>query len=342
MLLTTLVAKLLGIALPSNRSTGYNRNMTAILCVDIGGTQIRAAVYVAGNLQPLAAQRIPTYVAGEAVFERVAAAIQAVWPAEESVEAVSVAAPGPLDPASGLVFSTPNIKEWVNFPLGEKLSERFGCPVFVNNDANLAAVGEWRYGAARGHRNVLYLTISTGIGGGVILDDRLVLGWRGLAAELGHVAVLPDGPVCSCGQRGHLEAVASGPAIASYVRERLQAGERSSLMSEQVTPQAIAEAARRGDALAREAYARAGRFLGQAIADFLHAFNPSVVVLGGGVSQSSDLFLENLHATLTASVMNPIYVRDLVITLAQLGDDAGLVGALAQAEVLLAREHENA
>lgn len=312
--------------------------MTTILCVDIGGTQIRTAAYTPGNLQPLTVQRIPTHAAGEAVFERVVAGIQKAWSIGKDVAAISVAAPGPLDPASGLVFSTPNIKEWVNFPLGEKLFERFDRPVFVNNDANLAAVGEWRYGAGRGHHNVLYLTISTGIGGGVILEDRLVLGWRGLAAELGHVTVLPDGPVCSCGQRGHLEAVASGPAIAAYVRERLQAGDRSLLTLEQVTPRAIAEAARQGDALAREAYERAGRFLGRAIADFLHAFNPSVVVLGGGVSQSSDLFLETLRATLTASVMNPIYVQDLVVTLAQLGDDAGLVGALAQAEVLLARE----
>lgn len=309
--------------------------MTAILCIDIGGTQIRTAAYLPGNLQPLTVQRIPTQAAGETVFERVVAGIQAAWPVGEEVAALSVAAPGPLDPASGLVFSTPNIKEWVDFPLGEKLAKRFDRPVFVNNDANLAAVGEWRYGAGQGHQDVLYLTISTGIGGGVILGNRLVLGWRGLAAELGHITVLPDGPLCSCGQRGHLEAVASGPAIAAYVRERLQAGERSSLTPEQVTPRAIAEAARRGDGLARAAYERAGRFLGRAIADFLHAFNPSVVILGGGVSQSSDLFLESLRLTLAASVMNPMYVRDLAITLAQLGDDAGLVGALAQAEVLL-------
>ncbi len=309
--------------------------MTTILCVDIGGTQIRAAAYRPGHVQPLTTRRIPTHAAGEAVFERVVTAIQEAWPEGEDVAAISVAAPGPLDPVSGSVFSTPNIKEWVNFPLGERLTERFSRPVFVNNDANLAAVGEWRYGAGQGHHHVLYITISTGIGGGVILNDRLVLGWRGLAAELGHVTVLPDGPLCSCGQRGHLEAVASGPSIAAYVRERLQAGEHSCLTLEQLTPQAIAEAARQGDTLARQAYERAGHFLGQAIADFLHAFNPSIVILGGGVSQSSDLFLDCLRTTLTESVMNPIYVRDLVISMAQLGDDVGLVGALAQAEVLL-------
>ncbi len=311
--------------------------MATILCVDIGGTQVRAAAYAPGSLQPLAARRVPTHAAGEAVFDRVVAAIRAAWPAGEDVAAISVAAPGPLDPIRGLVFSTPNIKEWVDFPLGEKLAECFGRPVFVNNDANLAAVGEWRYGAGRGHHHVLYITISTGIGGGVILDDRLVLGWRGLAAELGHVTVLPDGPVCSCGRRGHLEAVASGPAIAAYVRECLQAGRQSRLSPEQLTPQAIAEAARQGDELARQAYERAGYFLGLAIADFLHAFNPSIVILGGGVSQSSDLFLDRLRATLADHVMNPIYGRDLTITLAQLGDDVGLIGALAQAEVMLAR-----
>jgi glucokinase len=257
--------------------------------------------------------------------------IDSVWPAEE-VAAISVACPGPLNPLEGLIISTPNIPAWVNFPLVQKLEQRYHVPTFLDNDANLAALGEWRYGAGRGHKNVLFLTISTGIGGGVISDDQLLSGARGMAAELGHITVLPGGPLCSCGRHGHLEAIASGTGIARYVQDRVDAGQPSSLLGgPKVTARMIAQAAQAGDALSREAFTYAGEFLGQAVADFLHMFNPSIVIFGGGVSQSGALLFDPMKTSLEKHVMDPAYLRELSITTAQLGDSAGLLGSLALA-----------
>jgi glucokinase len=232
------------------------------------------------------------------------------------------------------VLATPNIPEWLDFPLTEKLSQRFGVPAHLDNDANLAALGEWKFGAGQGHHNLLYLTISTGIGGGVIINDRILHGHHGLAAELGHVTVLAGGPVCSCGFKGHLEALAAGPAIVRYVREQLEAGVKSELRSvDELNARDVAEAAKQGDALAKSAYQRAGEYLGVGVASFLHTFDPSIVILGGGVTQSGTLLLKPFEASLREHTFNPRYLENLIITTAALGDDAGLLGALALAQM---------
>ncbi|RME06473.1 MAG: ROK family protein, partial [Anaerolineae bacterium] len=217
----------------------------------------------------------------------------------------------------------------------EALRSRLQAPVYLDNDANLAALGEWQHGAGRGHDDMVYITVSTGIGGGVISEGRLLHGARGLGAEIGHIRVLPGGPKCSCGQYGHLEAVASGPAIVRWVQSELRKGGASALQAHPPqTAAQVAEAARQGDALAQEAFRRAGEFLAQGIADLLHIFNPSAVVIGGGVAQSADLFLPTVQTSLPTLVMDAHFVHELVLTTAQLGDNAGLTGALA-----LARQH---
>ena len=309
--------------------------MAAIVAVDIGGTQIRAAAYPKDDVHPIKIQRTAT-VAGDAdVFERMTSLIDSVWP-EEQVEAISVAAAGPLDPETGIIIDTPNIPGWKDFPLRGKLEEHFHVPIYVGNDANLAAVGEWRYGAGQGHHHVLYLTISTGIGGGVISNDRLLEGAHGMAAELGHIVVLSDGPLCSCGVRGHLEAVASGPAIARYISEQIAMGRSSRLASSpNLSAREAAEAARLGDELAVEAFQRAGTYIGQAVAGFLHIFNPSIVIFGGGVSQSGAILFDPLREAMQRSIMAPAYLDNLEIAIARLGDDVGMLGALAQARILL-------
>jgi glucokinase len=303
--------------------------MAIIIAIDIGGTQIRAAAYQRGSTTPESVQRTPTRGEGTA-FERMCALIQSIWPEQGAVEKIVVALPGPLNPETGVIFSAPNIPGWENFPIGPELEKRFGVPARIGNDANLAALGEWRFGAAHGHRNVLYLTISTGIGGGVISDDHLLLGSRGLAGEVGHITVLPDGPLCGCGQRGHLEALAAGPAIASYVQEQIKGGAESTLKgTEKITAREVSEAAAQGDALSILALERAGTYIGQALATFLHLFNPSIVIFGGGVSLSRNFPLGSVKAALEKNVMDKSYLKDLVIATAALGDDAGLMGALA-------------
>ena len=271
----------------------------------------------------------------DGVFERLTALIDTVWP-KGPVDAISVAAPGPLNPYIGTIISTPNIPAWTNYPLAELLSKQYQVPAYLGNDANLAALGEWKYGAGQGHHDVLYLTISTGIGGGVISSDILIEGCCGMAAELGHVTVLPGGPVCSCGVPGHLEAVASGPAIARYVREQIADGRSSILRSRtELSARVVAEAAKQGDELAKEAFVRAGGFIGQAVAEFLHIFNPSIVIFGGGVSQSGRLILDPIEDSMKRNIMDKSYLDGLQIATVKLGDDAGLLGALAQAHIRL-------
>ncbi len=305
------------------------------MAVDIGGTQLRAALFTAHSRKPLKVARLATHQGGEPPLDRLIRLVASLWPAEDGVACIGVAAPGPLDPYQGILFAAPNIPGWVNLPLRQALQERFGAPVRLGNDANLAALGEWRFGAAQGHSHVVYLTVSTGIGGGIIVENRLLLGVRGLAAEVGHITVMADGPLCGCGQRGHLEAGAAGPAIAAWVSQEIAQGVPSRLASAPaVTARDVADAAQHGDALAIAALARAGAFMGQAIAGFLHIFNPSIVVIGGGVTRSGDLFLDPLRASLREHVITPQYLAGLTVATAALGDEVGLIGAYA-----LALEH---
>jgi glucokinase len=167
------------------------------------------------------------------------------------------------------------------------------------------------------------------------MDNRLLLGHHGLAAELGHITVERNGPLCGCGQRGHLEALASGPAIARWVEAEINQGAASSLSSaKQITTKLIAEAARQGDDLATRALCRAGGFIGRAIADILHMYNPSIVIIGGGVSLSGELLMKNLREEMQAHIMDSHYLDHLSVTTAALGDETGLLGALVLARDL--------
>jgi glucokinase len=310
--------------------------MRTIVAVDIGGTQLRAAAYKKDQIQPLAQNRVKTNASEPDTFGRLIKCIEEIWPKDDEVGAIGVSSPGPLDPHAGIIMSPPNIKEWRDFPITEKLTAHFGVPSFLDNDANLAGLAEWKFGAGRGHHNILYLTVSTGVGGGVIIDDRLLQGHHGLAAELGHTTVQADGPLCGCGQPGHLESFSSGTGIERFVAEQLAAG-RESVLDPKIRNSAhdISEAAKRGDALAIEAYAIAGKYLGIGVANFLHAFDPSIVIFGGGVSQSGPLLFDSFDTSLKERVIHPRYLEGLVITRAELGDDSGLLGARALAELKL-------
>ena len=307
--------------------------MDIIVAVDIGGTQIRVATFSLESEKPFQVKKIPTKTAKSLPYDRVVEAIEALWPQDGKVLCISAAIPGPVDPRTGVIVSTPNIEGWKDFPLAAKLREHFHVPVYLGNDANLAAIGEWEFGAGKGHRDLLYLTVSTGIGGGVITDNHLLEGSRGMGAELGHITVLPNGPLCGCGKRGHLESVAAGPAIAKYVQEQLGKGKPSSLKGrDDLTARDIALAARVGDKLAKSALARAGKFIGCAMADFLVIFNPTIVIFGGGVSFSGDYLFDPMKKALKKNIMDLEYLDNLEITIAKLGDDAGLLGALALAK----------
>ena len=303
------------------------------VALDIGGTQLRAALYPDDGLEPIIKKSIPTHNADEKPEERLLQLIESIWPRTGNVVCIGGGVASPVDPKSGLVYHAPNIKGWTNFPLGAVIHEKFKTQIRLGNDANLAALGEWKYGAGIGHHDLAYLTISTGIGGGFIIDDRLLVGPHGIAAEVGHITVWPGGPLCGCGKRGHLEAVSSGTGIANYVRQQIGTGRSSTLSKdvECITAREVTAAAQLGDALSIEAFEQAGRFLGQAIADLLLLFEPTIVVLGGGVTKAGDILMKPLRKALEEGVFTPEYLQHLVIAPAKLGDQVGLVGALTLA-----------
>jgi glucokinase len=307
--------------------------MNLIVAVDIGGTHIRVAVYEPNSILPLNHHRTRSQATEAGVYDRLVQAIETVWP-KEKVDAIGIASPGPLDPHTGTILATPNIPDWKNFPLASKLCNHFGVPVHLDNDANMAGLAEWQYGAGKGHQDLVYLTISTGIGGGVISGGHLLQGSHGMGAELGHMIIDADGPMCGCGYHGHVESFSSGPSIARYVNEQIGLGQKSTLHADpDLNAHQVADAAQQGDALAISAFERAGHYLGIGVANYLAIFDPSILIFGGGVSQVGELLFGPFEDSLRKHTFHPHYLDDLVITKAALGDDAGLLGALALARM---------
>jgi len=306
--------------------------MNGHISVDIGGTQMRAAYYTPNSIKPVHIERIHSNIPGINPQVRLTEVIESVWPPAGKVEGIGIAVAGPINLDAGLIQKSPNLPAFDNFPIVRFLEDRFKVPVLLGNDANLAALGEWKFGSGISHSNLIYFTISTGIGSGVIADGKLLLGERGMAAELGHVTIFPNGPVCSCGQRGHLEAFSSGTAIAKWTAKELEHGQKSVLKdSSSLSARVIAEAAYEGDPLALSAFERAGKALGIAIVNFLHIFNPTLIIFGGGVSKSYDLLSPFINSAINNYVFAPGYTQNLTLTTAALGDDSGLLGALALA-----------
>ncbi len=303
--------------------------------IDLGGTHLRAALVDRdGNV--LAHQRVLTLAqeGPDAVIGRMLALIRAMHSAHPnaSICGVGIAAPGPLDPVSGVVVTTPNLPGWDNFPLRERVASALDWPVVIGNDANLAAVGEWRFGGGRGMQNLIYVTISTGIGGGIIADGKLLLGHRGLAAEIGHMVLSFEGPTSgSAPTRGSWEALASGTALARDAAAALRAG-TSTLLSELATPDTVSTmyiqaAAEQGDAFAQELIEQAGRWCGVAFVTLLHLFSPEAIFIGGGVSNLGDRLLAPARKEIESRAL-PGY-RETPLILTHLGDSIGLLGAAA-------------
>jgi glucokinase len=301
--------------------------------VDLGGTLIRAAVATgpATHLPP-ARHPTPAGTSPEGVLDAVAAAVgEATGGA--TPDGLAIGIPGPLDPVAGRVYAAPNLHGWNDVPAQKLLEERVGCPVAVQNDGNLAGFAEWVAGAGRGARHMIFMTVSTGVGGGLVLDGQLYSGAAGTAGELGHVVVDPDGPPCNQGHRGCLEGSASGTAIARRARELLAAGEASSLHAlpaDQVDAHAVADAAAAGDALSVRLYRDAGRTLGLDIGGLVNVLSPEVVVIGGGLINAGELLLGPLREAVGGIAFASAMSRCRIVP-AALGTDAGLVGAVAWA-----------
>ncbi len=307
------------------------------LGIDLGGTSTRAAVGLReGTL--LTTYKAPTQSEGgmegviAGIIETARQACARAGVAPDDVRGWGVAAPGPVDRRDGSVYDPPNLPGWRTVPLQALLEERTGKPIRVGNDANLAAVAEWRHGAAIGANDVVYLTVSTGVGGGVIAGGRLLVGRRGAAGELGHMTVDLNGPPCRCGNRGDLEALCSGTAIARMARETLETESDTALraLPAPVTAVDVVAAARQGDVVAGDIIARAATALGAGVVNIVNIFNPEVIVIGGGVAQAGPLLFEPVRAAVAAHAMR-LAALDVRIASAHFGDNAGLVGAVSLA-----------
>ncbi len=303
-----------------------------LISVDLGGTQIRAArLDTRLNIIDRYETLTLAHEGYAPTMERIKDAIRHVLPTEgETLLGIGISAPGPLNPVTGVIVAPPNLKGWHNVPLSDLLQEAFGVPVYCGNDANVAALAEVARGAARGYRHAIYITISTGIGGGIVYDGRLILGKDGLAAEAGHIQLLiADGRVSS------LEKEAAGPSLVRRARAKIEGGQKS-LISDllggdlsAMTARTIREAAHEGDALALETVEYCGLCVGLGIVSLLHLFNPEVVVIGGGVSNIGKVLFDKIEATIKEYALDEAYWRDLKIASAELGGDVSVVGAAA-------------
>lgn len=307
--------------------------MDTLIAVDIGGTNIRCALFPLRGNSHITIKKIRTLSSRgktEKPIDRLISCIEEIWPKQGRVLGICAAAPGSVAVNDGVVLLAPNIPGWKNIPLGKTLENHFSVKTLINNDARLATYGEWKKGSGIGHSNLLYYTLSTGIGGGIIINGRLLQGEIGIATEVGHITIYADGPLCSCGQPGHMEAFSSGTAIEKYVHDKISEGKSNAEVFNNEVPSSaeIAKAALAGNPLSKEAFDRAGYYLGIGVANYLHIFNPSCIIFGGGVSRSGNLIFDPFYASLKKHVLNKRYLENLTITTAKLGDNAGLIGCV--------------
>jgi glucokinase-like ROK family protein len=245
---------------------------------------------------------------------------------------IGVGLPGPLDYAHGTVVAPPIMPGWHNFPVRDRLEAAFGVPVYVDNDANLGALGEYSYGAGKGVDNLAFVKVATGIGCGIIVGGQIYHGQTGAAGEIGHVTMAEDGPPCTCGSYGCLEAMAGGPAIAQRAAQAIQVGQstmlRSMISNGNLTAKLVEQAARQGDSLAVQLYADAGRLIGLAVANVINLLNPGRVIIGGGVSEAGELILASLRDTACQRSMRAaVGATDIVQAI--LGHRSSALGAVA-------------
>jgi glucokinase len=299
------------------------------LGLDLGGTRMRAAL---ADGSGRIVRREDTLTERHSGANRLVRQILDL--AEEArqgqgIERIGVGAPGPLEAGSGVLFHPANFSD-EDIPLRSALEERFGVPALVQNDANVAALGEWRAGGHGDTQHLVYVTVSTGVGAGIISHGRLIDGFNTTAGEIGHTIIDPDGPPCPWGHRGCVESICSGTSIARAAGERLARGELSRLDPAQVTARAVAEAAQAGDTLAAEVFFHAADVLGLAVVNLIHLLSPEVVVLGGGVIQAGELLFGPVRERVRRDAM-PATAKGVRIVAAGLGQDAGLVGAITLA-----------
>ncbi len=319
----------------ATRTLTHGMNMHQIaIGIDLGGTQVRAALIdkhgtiVARMEEPTEAQAGPERVLSQihGLTERLLAATKS-----SVVVGIGVSTPGPIDTVSGIAKDIPTLSGFADFPLKAELQKRFAFPVSLENDGIAAAIGEWQFGAGKGLENLVYITVSTGIGGGVVADGRVVRGRKGMAAHIGHMSVEPNGALCPCGNHGCFEAYGSGTAFTLRARTRAIGCEETMLgkYGSEIHARDVFAAARNGDSLAKILIDEEAEILGRGFTSLIHIFSPDIVVMGGGISHEFERLQPGIQAYIGQWAM-PAF-KDVKVVRAALGQNSGLVGSAALA-----------
>jgi len=327
-------------------SHSTSRQPVRYVGVDVGGTNIRAGVVdpegrILGEARQPALADKGMRAAVARIIDAIGQAIEAAGVPREEIAAIGLGVPGALRSREGICVYSPNFADSRNVPILPPIKEALGLPSYMLNDVSVQTLGEHRFGAGQGRRNMVMITLGTGIGGGAVIDGELRIGPTEGFAEVGHMTIDPDGPVCGCGNRGCWEALAARDAIVRRAITKLQHGRHSAIAEAvdyrfgSITPALIAHSAEQGDPLAIEVINETAHYLGVGIANLIQLYNPEILVIGGGIAQAGRLLFDPILRTVRArALMVPASTCKIVP--AQLGDDAGVVGA----SVLAARQYE--
>lgn len=306
-----------------------------VIGVDLGGTNVRAALITAsGEIVAQARRSSLQEQPPEATLQQIVLTCREALAGRKltagGVLGVGIGLPGIMDIASGVCFWSPNFPKWKDVPIGATVAAGLGVPAFILNDAKCAALGELMYGAGRGVRNMVMITLGTGIGGAFVVDGRLLIGPNGSIGEVGHQTIDPAGPRCGCGNFGCWEALAARDAIVERADRKLQAGRASALRETAprggLTPELVSRAAVEGDPVAQEVVDEIGCLIGIGVTSLINLLNPERVVIGGGISQAGELLLAPIRRTVDSRAV-PLQRQTAEIVPALLGDAAGMMGA---------------
>jgi len=310
-----------------------------ILGIDLGGTKILTSV-ISPRGEMLSRDHSVTPAAKgpdgviQAILESADRALERADIPIDRLSAIGVGAPGLADTEAGILYTSPNLPGWKDVPLRDIIQEKLKKKAFLINDGNAAALGEYYFGAAKGTSHFIYVTISTGIGGGIVVDGKILNGSKGMAGEVGHMTIADEGPPCHCGNRGCWEALASGTALAKAAQKRIEAGADTTILSlaegkiDKVTAQTVQTAAEKGDPIANELILKTAYYFGVGLANLVNIFNPEMIVIGGGLSNMGDRLLQPAYRVAGERSFNRAY-RMVRFVRAALGRNSGVLGAAA-------------
>ena len=305
-----------------------------IIGVDFGATFIKTGLLnIDGHIIKKSAFSSKGYASRDKLIDRIALEVNTIMaPAKSRVLGLGVGVPGPVDYKRGVIYNLTNVKGWRNVPLRDILKKKVGMPVFIDNDANAACVGEARWGAGKGYKDIVCITLGSGVGTAVILDGKIYRGRGYSAAEMGHICIDRNGPKCNCGANGCIETFLGNSYIVKAAVKDLKQGKRSVLLKladgrySNITPKLIDQAARMGDKFCTDIWKQAGENLGIGLTGIVNTFNPEIIIIGGGLSKAGELLFSSVRETVKGRAMK-VFTSDLRIKRARFIEDAGTFGA---------------